>query len=751
MGSKGMIEMTRTEILKNYFGYDSFRKGQEEIIDEILKGRDALGIMPTGAGKSLCFQVPAMAMEGITLVVSPLISLMQDQVKALMQSGIRAAYINSALTAKQIDMALYNAKQGMYKIIYVAPERLLTENFLDFALHTKIAMLTVDEAHCISQWGQDFRPSYGQIPAFIEKLPQRPVVSAFTATATEQVKLDIVRLLQLYYPLVLVSGFDRENLYFEVKESRDKIGDLLHFLEDKKDKSGIVYCATRKAVEGVSEKLMEEGFSARKYHGGMGQEERKENQEAFIFDTVKIMVATNAFGMGIDKSNVNFVVHYNMPKDMESYYQEAGRGGRDGSPAHCLMLYSGQDVVTNQFLIESSRDMRYENQEMEKKLKNLAYKRLKEIDFYAKTNTCLRSYILQYFGDESAEFCGNCSNCNASFTQIDATEEARKIIDCVIQSRERFGKVMIIDILKGSKNKKLLDFGFQKLSCYGSSKESSTRLRSILDALIYEGYLVQLNSQYATIQTGEKARDLLENRVKFEMKVALEREKKEERARISKDRGIPEGRETLFDDLRLLRAKFAGEQEVPAFVIFGDVTLLDMCQKLPQDDEAFLAISGVGQSKLEKYGREFTSLIRSYCAENGISTEEKPEKTKRKSSKKTGELILPTEEMLTQVERLDEAIPVSMITSNINAMLDYYACTRISAMKLNNWLQNEGYLKTIATERGNTKVPTEKALASGVVTEEKIGKDYSYEINLYPKAMQDFVIKNVIQILKGAW
>ncbi|MFI3205945.1 MAG: DNA helicase RecQ [Clostridia bacterium] len=741
--------MKKTEqILKDYFGYDKFRDGQLDIIDEILYGNDVLGIMPTGAGKSICFQVPAMAMEGITLVVSPLISLMQDQVKGLIQSGIKAAYINSSLTPRQIDMALHNAKMGMYKIIYVAPERLLTDNFLAFAQNTNISMITIDEAHCISQWGQDFRPSYAQIPEFINILPKRPVVSAFTATATEQVKTDIVEILQLNNPLVLVSGFDRENLYFEVKNSHDKIADLLEFLEDKRDKSGIVYCATRKAVEQVCEELDIQGFSVKRYHAGLSQDERKKNQQEFIFDDIKIIVATNAFGMGIDKSNVNFVVHYNMPKDVESYYQEAGRAGRDGSPAHCLMLYSGQDVITNQFLIESSRDVTYESYEIEKNLKELAYKRLKEITFYSTTNECLRKYILNYFGDKADNYCGNCSNCDTKFELMDATEEAKKIISCVIRVHERFGKVMIIDILKGSKNKKILELGFDKLSVYGISDLSSNRLRSVMDNLIFNEYLVQTDSQYSVIQTTEKSKDILKDKATFEIKVAMEKEKKSETQKKNKDKGIPADKEDLFESLRELRAKFAKEQSVPAFVIFGDFSLIDMCNKLPVNENQFLSVTGVGKLKQEKYGAEFTNLILHYCKSKDINCDLEVEVKKRKSSSKKGELVLPSEEMISEINITDEEIPVSMINNNINDMLEYYDCTKTSAVKISDWLVGEGYLKIEQTEAGNTKVPTETGFSNGITQQEKTGNNYSYKINLYPSTMQKFIVENLLNILK---
>lgn len=397
--------------LKQVFGYDSFRPGQATLAESLLQGRDALGVMPTGAGKSICFQIPGILLPGITLVVSPLISLMRDQVNALVQAGVRGAYLNSSLTPRQYQKALYNARQGVYKIIYVAPERLLTPDFLDFALHTEISLLCVDEAHCVSQWGQDFRPSYLKIRQFIEALPHRPAVGAFTATATQQVRQDILRLLNLQHPRIVVTGFNRENLYFGVRRPRDKFSELLHILREEKGKSGIIYCATRKTVEQVCQNLQEAGFPAARYHAGLPDEERQQSQEDFLYDRKPIMVATNAFGMGIDKSNVSFVVHYHMPKDLESYYQEAGRAGRDGSPARCILLYSGADVRLNQFMIEKEQENEELDAETARQVRENELERLKQMTFYATNHRCLRRFLLRYFGENPPDHCGNCSVC----------------------------------------------------------------------------------------------------------------------------------------------------------------------------------------------------------------------------------------------------------------------------------------------------------------------------------------------------
>ena len=401
--------MTKEEALKKYFGYDSFREGQELLVDSVLQGRDVLGVMPTGAGKSICYQIPALLMPGITLVVSPLISLMKDQVSSLNQAGIHAAFLNSSLTAGQYRTALKYTLEGRYKIIYVAPERLLTEEFLVISRQLNISMLSVDEAHCISQWGQDFRPSYLKILDFVNQLPRRPVLSAYTATATREVREDILALLNLQDPVCLTTGFDRKNLKFMVQHPQDKFKTVLRYLEEHEDGCGIIYCLTRKVVEEVCEKLQKEGYSVTRYHAGLSDHERQKNQEDFIYDRKRIMVATNAFGMGIDKSNVRYVIHYNMPKNIESYYQEAGRAGRDGLPSECLLLYAGQDVVTNQFFIDKMEQEELDVQTAEV-IKEREKERLKKMTFYCFTNECLRDYILRYFGEYGSNYCGNCSN-----------------------------------------------------------------------------------------------------------------------------------------------------------------------------------------------------------------------------------------------------------------------------------------------------------------------------------------------------
>ena len=511
-------------VLKQYFGYDDFRRGQKELIDGILAGRDVLGIMPTGAGKSLCYQVPALLMPGITLVVSPLISLMMDQVKALNEAGIHAAYINSSLTEGQISRALQNASQGRYKIIYVAPERLETDRFLQFALHTEISMVTVDEAHCISQWGQDFRPSYLKIVQFIQALPARPVVSAFTATATRAVKEDIACILSLRDPVVLVTGFDRENLFFEVRRSRQKEEELYRYLQNHPGESGIVYCATRKNVEKVWEFLESNGIPAARYHAGLTAQERKQNQEDFIYDRKGVVVATNAFGMGIDKSNVRFVVHYNMPQSLENYYQEAGRAGRDGEAAECVILYSPQDVMIGEYLIENKEDNEeFTPQEMEL-IRERDMERLRAMNGYCNTRYCLREYILRYFGDSASvgrEGCGNCSNCLAEYEEADVTDRALAVVQCIRECRQRFGLNVIVGVLRGANTAKLRAYGLTGLASYGLCRDMSEgAVKGLIQDMMLEGLLEVTRDKYALLKLKGEAWELLDGKRRMRVRVA---------------------------------------------------------------------------------------------------------------------------------------------------------------------------------------------------------------------------------------
>ncbi len=594
-------------VLKKYFGYTAFRRGQEEMIDAVLSGRDVLGVMPTGAGKSLCYQIPALLFPGVTLVVSPLISLMKDQVHALVQSGIPAAYINSSLTREQYSRALYNIGRGKYKIIYVAPERLDSRSFINACQQIPISMLAVDEAHCVSQWGQDFRPHYLEIPDFIAQLPRRPIVGAFTATATGRVKEDIKSILKLRDPFTATTGFDRPNLYFSVLRPTSKKQKLLELLAQRKEKSGIVYCATRKNVEEVCDLLNAHGFAATRYHAGLLDEERKQNQEDFTFDKKTVMVATNAFGMGIDKSNIGYVIHYNMPKDLESYYQEAGRAGRDGEKAECILLYSPRDVRLHDFLIHNAKEQSDLTPEQQADAIRKEGERLKKMTFYATSRDCLRHSILQYFGEASPQNCGNCSNCSTEFETLDITVDAQKILSCILRTGQRFGAKMICDILRGSENKKLLSFNLQNQSTYGLLKDlKETQVRDRIDYLISEGYIRATGGEYPALRVEQSAKEILYNGLELSLKVP--KKKKHKITAVGGDTS----NEDLFTTLRQLRTEIATAEKVPAYVIFSNATLLDMCEKKPQTKAQMLEVSGVGEAKLERYGEKFLEAIAEY-------------------------------------------------------------------------------------------------------------------------------------------
>ena len=597
-------------VLKQYFGHTEFRAGQEPLVNALLSGRDVLGVMPTGAGKYMCYQIPALLLPGVTVVVSPLISLMKDQVTALVQAGIPAAYLNSTLTAAQYETALNRARQGAYRILYVAPERLETGGFRQLIQDLTISLVAVDEAHCVSQWGQDFRPSYLQIAAFLARLPRRPVVGAFTATATAQVSDDIVRLLELRDPLRVTTGFDRPNLSFEVVHPRQKSTYLYDYVERRKDRCGIVYCATRKTVEMVCAGLTANGISATSYHAGLADEVRRENQEDFVYDRKLVMVATNAFGMGIDKSNVSYVVHYNMPKNLESYYQEAGRAGRDGEPAECVLLFAPGDVQTAKYLIENSHDNDSLSEAEREQVLLRDRERLEKMVGYCKTTSCLRSYILEYFGQEPIPDCGNCGNCRGEYEERDITIEAQKILSAVARVEQNYsyglGANLVIQMLRGSQAQRVLQLGLDKLSTYGIMKEvSQDSIHRYIDLLVEQGYLERTGDEYPVLRRTRRAGEVLFHGAKVAIK-----ERIPSRAERKGERSIEEN--SLFETLRTLRMELAQQEGVPAYVIFSNATLADMAVKRPHLRSELMEVSGVGHVKAERYGAHFLKAIRAW-------------------------------------------------------------------------------------------------------------------------------------------
>ena len=593
------------ELLKKHFGYDNFRNGQEEIISHILDGQDCLGIMPTGAGKSICYQIPAMCFSGISIVISPLISLMKDQVDSLIQAGIPATFINSSLSLSDYTQTIANARLGMYKIIYIAPERLNSDSFISLLNSLEISMIAIDEAHCVSQWGHDFRPSYVEIAKVISKLKTRPIVVAFTATATTLVKNDIIDLLHLSHPFTLTTGFDRTNLLFSVQCPEKKSAFIEEYLKEHKNESGIIYCLTRKIVDSVYNELDKLGYSVSKYHAGMSDKERSANQHDFVFDNTNIMVATNAFGMGIDKSNVRYVIHYNMPKDLESYYQEAGRAGRDGDISECILLFSRADIVKNKYLIEQG----FSNSSSQTE-----YAKLNDIVDYCNTDKCLRKYILEYFG-EAVDYdnCSFCSNCNSETEVTDITLDSKKILSCVKRMNERFGSGLVTDVLKGSKTSKIKQFGFDSLSTYGIMNEySKDTIRDLISFLITEGYLKAVGNKFPVLMLDTSANDVLFGKQEVVIKRKIEKAtKKAEILEANYD-------VTLLELLRDLRRSIADSLNVPPFVVFSDVSLKEMCIYYPMTEAHFLNIKGVGQNKLEQYGETFISVIKQYVEEAQI-------------------------------------------------------------------------------------------------------------------------------------
>lgn len=652
--------MDKFDVLRKYFGYSSFRKGQEEMVDCLLSGRDALGIMPTGAGKSICYQVPAIMLNGVTIVVSPLISLMKDQVNALVQQGIKAAYINSSLTDTQYDKVLKNAALGIYKIIYVAPERLDSVGFINLCRRIKISMVAVDESHCVSQWGQDFRPSYLNINKFISVLPNRPIIGAFTATATDEVKKDIINILQLEDPAVVTTGFDRPNLFFSVLRPAKKDNRLIELIKERRDKSGIIYCSTRKKVESVCDLLIKNGFPATRYHAGLSDKERVKNQDDFVYVRKPVMVATNAFGMGIDKSNVSYVIHYNMPKNIESYYQEAGRAGRDGQEADCILLYGAGDVQTCRYFIENTEPNPQLTPEQNEMFKKREEERLKHMIFYCRTSDCLRNYMLRYFGDEAEENCGKCSNCLTKFETVDVTIEAQKILSCIIRTGQKFGATMIVDVLRGKTNDRITYFGLDKQSTFGIMKDSKpTEIRYIIEKLEEQGYIISVGAGKPILRVTEMSYPVLKGKAKVNIKKTRKLKSNIERVNIDETNG------ELFDALKVVRTYFAMQRGVPAYIIFSDATLADMCKVMPVTPKEFLEVKGVSSIKLEKYGEAFMRVIKEYGKSDNDEKSKKYDVAEMRANGLTGAYEPWSEK---EVEKLrfeyEVGIPIEKIAKN---------------------------------------------------------------------------------------
>lgn len=609
---------TPEQALKILFGYDSFRAGQKSVIDSILAGRDAFAVMPTGAGKSVCYQIPAVLLPGITLVISPLISLMQDQVKALNEAGVQAAFINSSLSEKDYNETIRKARQGTYKIIYIAPERLVTEGFLALAKSVPVSMVTVDEAHCISQWGQDFRPSYMKIVEFVKTLEKRPIISAFTATATETVREDIICTLGLQNPFTLVNGFDRENLFFQVDKPKNKEQYILKYISEHSGDSGIIYCATRKNVDNIYELLKGKGVSVGKYHAGMSAGERKKMQDDFVFDYTSIVVATNAFGMGIDKSNVRFVIHYNMPQSMENYYQEAGRAGRDGLDAKCILLFSPQDIVINRFLLDH-KEMQDLDPADRETVRERDVRRLQVMERYCYTTECLRNYILKYFGENPEKPCQDCGNCLREFETLDMTEAAKKVINCVYEAKGRYGKQIIIDTVAGAKTARLEEIGTVRYKSYGVlAGTNKNLLRRLIEQLVLEGYLRV--GDYQVLKLGDIS-GLKNPEASVFVKITDEDKQPEKAAKTKKKARSVETLTSsgykLFERLKKLRLEIAREESMPPYIIFSDKTLIDMAAKKPSSKPEMLDVSGVGENKFAKYGERFLEAIEEYRREVG--------------------------------------------------------------------------------------------------------------------------------------
>lgn len=578
------------ELLKRIYGYDSFRRGQGEVIFNILKSRDALSIMPTGSGKSICYQIPAIILEGITLVISPLISLMKDQVDTINSMGITAEYINSTQSLEEIKKIISRAINGDVKLLYIAPERLDKKYFVDLIKKLNISQIAIDEAHCVSMWGHDFRESYRNIAPFIDELKKRPVITAFTATATNEVRLDIIKLLGLNYPYIYKDSFDRDNLEITIHKEEDKLEFVKAFVREQEESAGIIYCATRKEVDGLFAYLKDVGISASKYHGGLKDQEKNYFQEEFLNENSNLMIATNAFGMGIDKSNVRYIIHFTLPKNIENYYQEIGRSGRDGEKAECHLLYNRSDIRTLEYLIYTTvKDNR----------KEIELGKLGKIIEFCETKACYRSFILSYFGEENVKgFCSNCSNCLNNEELRDFTVEAQMILSTVYRTREQYGISVLIDILRGFKGPKIIQNHLDELTTYGLMKEYNSKfIRDLIKTLIDIGYVDLKAGTYSMLKLNEKSIKVLKSKEKVICSLS---EAVEERL-LNKE---------LFDKLKQWRKETAFKEKIKPYIIFSDSTLIELSNKEPKTKEELMAIRGMGEKKLIKYGKELMDILK---------------------------------------------------------------------------------------------------------------------------------------------
>ena len=721
--------MSKYEVLERFFGYRSFRRGQEEVVDSLMSGRDAFAIMPTGAGKSLCYQVPALMLDGVTLVVSPLISLMKDQVNALTAQGVKAAYLNSSLNDAQFDKALHNMANGTYKIIYVAPERLKSSRFIRAAKSVRIPLVAVDEAHCVSQWGQDFRPSYLNIAEFIAELSERPTIGAFTATATTEVKQDILRILGLRDPLEVTTGFDRPNLFFSVLRPSSKPQTLEKLVRERTGKTGIIYCSTRKRVEEVCSSLSAKGYSVTRYHAGLSDEERRKNQDDFVYDRKQIMVATNAFGMGIDKSDVRYVIHYNMPKNLESYYQEAGRAGRDGEDSDCILMFGQQDIETARFFIENTEPNPELSDEQNDVFKKKEEERLSFMIAYCKTKGCLRAYMLRYFGDTADDRCEKCSNCLTSFKTVDVTVDTQKILSCIVRTGQRFGAQTICDVLRGKESQWVRSFRLTEQSTFALLKGvRQKKIKSLIDELEAQGFIVYVGVGKPILKVTDAGWLVLQGKAQVQAREALTIQT------TNKNEAVSETSAELFEALRDLRAEIARKRGVPAFVIFSDAALRDMCAKMPTTAEEFLTVNGVGETKLKLYGAVFIPVIKRYLP------------TKR------GKLpFYISEEQLSHFEYSDTPIPVSEITRRINDLAEDERRKKLRATDITGWLMTINVLKIEELNGKPFKLPTYDGTKLGLSVERREKDDGErYYITFYHRKAQEFVIDNMNGIIASS-